>query len=73
MCECFNCYEVECLGFVVVYFWKKNIYSCYILGCGKVYGKIFYLKVYLCWYMGEWLFVCNWLFCGKRFMWLDEL
>uniref|UniRef100_A0A4W5M2W9 Sp3b transcription factor n=1 Tax=Hucho hucho TaxID=62062 RepID=A0A4W5M2W9_9TELE len=40
--------------------WKKQ-HICHIVGCGKV------------WHSGERPFVCNWMFCGKRFTRSDEL
>lgn len=72
-CECPNCMEAEKLGPAVAQLRKKNIHSCHVPGCGKVYNKTSHLKAHLRWHTGERPFVCNWLFCGKRFTRSDEL
>ncbi|XP_022670649.1 transcription factor Sp9-like isoform X1 [Varroa jacobsoni] len=72
-CDCPNCQEAERLGPAGAHLRKKNIHSCHIPGCGKVYGKTSHLRAHLRWHTGERPFVCNWLFCGKRFTRSDEL
>ncbi|XP_029656835.1 transcription factor Sp8-like isoform X2 [Octopus sinensis] len=72
-CECPNCQEAERLGPAAAQLRKKNIHSCHVPGCGKVYNKTSHLKAHLRWHTGERPFVCNWLFCGKRFTRSDEL
>ncbi|XP_070570286.1 transcription factor Sp8-like isoform X2 [Ptychodera flava] len=72
-CDCPNCHENERLAAAGKSIPKKNIHSCHIPGCGKVYGKTSHLKAHLRWHTGERPFVCNWLFCGKRFTRSDEL
>lgn len=72
-CDCPNCQEASRLGPAGEHMCKRNIHSCHIPGCGKVYNKTSHLKAHLRWHTGERPFVCNWLFCGKRFTRSDEL
>ncbi|XP_076304337.1 transcription factor Sp9-like [Tachypleus tridentatus] len=72
-CECSNCHGNEKMGPAETHLRKKNVHSCHILRCGKVYEKTSHLKAHLRWHTGERPFVCNWLFCGKRFTRSDEL
>merc|ERR1711981_788055 len=72
-CDCPNCQEAERLGPAGNHLRKRNIHSCHIPGCNKVYGKTSHLRAHLRWHSGERPFVCNWIFCGKRFTRSDEL
>nr|WMB80906.1 Sp8/9 [Patiria miniata] len=72
-CDCPNCQENERLAAAGQPIRKKNVHTCHIPGCGKIYGKTSHLKAHLRWHTGERPFVCNWLFCGKRFTRSDEL
>ena len=44
-CDCPNCQEADRLGPAGAHLRKRNIHSCHIPGCGKVYGKTSHLKV----------------------------
>ena len=46
-CACPNCHEAERLGPAGAHLIKKNLHSCHIPGCGKVYGKTSHLKAHL--------------------------
>ncbi|ELU09935.1 hypothetical protein CAPTEDRAFT_224157 [Capitella teleta] len=72
-CDCPNCQEADRMGPAGEALRKRNIHSCHVPGCGKVYNKTSHLKAHLRWHTGERPFVCNWLFCGKRFTRSDEL
>ena len=72
-CDCPNCQEADRLGPAGEHLCKRNIHSCHVPGCGKIYNKTSHLKAHLRWHTGERPFICNWLFCGKRFTRSDEL
>ncbi|ESO03296.1 hypothetical protein HELRODRAFT_136424, partial [Helobdella robusta] len=74
-CDCPNCQELDRLGPISgsAQYRKRNIHTCHMPGCGKIYNKTSHLKAHLRWHTGERPFVCNWLFCGKRFTRSDEL
>ena len=71
-CDCPNCQEADRIG-PTSGSRKRNIHTCHVPGCGKIYNKTSHLKAHLRWHTGERPFVCNWLFCGKRFTRSDEL
>ncbi|KAJ8894752.1 hypothetical protein PR048_000059 [Dryococelus australis] len=52
---------------------RKKQHVCHVAGCSKVYGKTSHLRAHLRWHSGDRPFICNWLFCGKRFTRSDEL
>ncbi|TNN17496.1 Transcription factor Sp9 [Schistosoma japonicum] len=76
-CDCPNCQELDHLNLTnpntAAELRRKNLHSCHVPGCGKVYNKTSHLKAHLRWHTGERPFVCNWLLCGKRFTRSDEL
>ncbi|XP_018014881.1 transcription factor Sp9 isoform X2 [Hyalella azteca] len=49
-CDCPNCQEADRLGPAGAHLRKRNIHSCHIPGCGKVYGKTSHLKAHLRWH-----------------------
>ncbi|KFQ27482.1 Transcription factor Sp2, partial [Mesitornis unicolor] len=50
---------------------KKHI--CHIPECGRTFRKTSLLRAHVRLHTGERPFVCNWVFCGKRFTRSDEL
>jgi hypothetical protein len=52
-CDCPNCQEADSLGPVMsAQLKKRNIHSCHIAGCGKIYNKTSHLKAHLRWHTG---------------------
>jgi hypothetical protein len=52
-CDCPNCQEADSLGpEMSAQLKKRNIHSCHVAGCGKVYNKTSHLKAHLRWHSG---------------------
>ncbi len=60
-CPCPNCQELERLGPAASHLRKKNVHSCHIPGCGKVYNKVSYLShcVTMCHTMSQCVTPCH--------------
>jgi hypothetical protein len=53
-CDCPNCVELDRLepNATVAMIKKRNVHSCHIAGCGKIYNKTSHLKAHLRWHTG---------------------
>ena len=62
-CDCPNCQEADSLGPVMsAQLKKRNIHSCHIAGCGKIYNKTSHLKAHLRLFLLFNLFTINQIF-----------
>jgi hypothetical protein len=53
-CDCPNCVELDRLepNATIATIKKRNVHSCHIAGCGKIYNKTSHLKAHLRWHTG---------------------
>lgn len=57
-CDCPNCVEADKIepNETTANIKKRNVHSCHIPGCGKIYNKTSHLKAHLRWHTGLYLF-----------------